>query len=159
MKKPGIYRKRFIPFETVDISGDELIHRDDNLLVTRWKAIRPRKDIAGGISFAYIAEGVKISRFYNNEGDFIYWYCDIIDVEHDLEKDSFTLIDLLIDVKIMPDGSVTILDADELAEALEKGLVTDAQACSSLRKLDKLLKMIYSGEFPPAECRKAEYGY
>ena len=44
MKKPTVLRKRYIPFETVDISGDELISRSDELLVTRWKPIKIRSD-------------------------------------------------------------------------------------------------------------------
>jgi hypothetical protein len=62
MKKPVILRKRFIPFETVDISGDELLKRDEDVIITRWDVIRPRSDIAKGVSFAFLKEGYKISR-------------------------------------------------------------------------------------------------
>lgn len=157
MDKPGVLRKRYIPFETVDISGDEMLFRSEELLITRWKAIKPREDISGGISFTFLKKGIKISRFYNASGEFLYWYCDIIDVEYDPGKDLFTLVDLLIDVKILPGGCPRILDADELAEAIEKDLITKEQACSSLKKLDLLLKMIYSGNFPPEVCKSEEY--
>jgi protein associated with RNAse G/E len=157
MRKPTIYRKRFIPFETVDISGDELLLRTDDVLITRWKAIKPRNDISGGISYTFLKEGYKIGRFYDNDGKFIYWYCDIIDVEYNEKLDVLTLIDLLVDIKLMPDGTLLVLDADELAEALEKELITKEQAVSALRKLDHVLKTIYEGNFPPKICRKEEY--
>ena len=157
MNKPSIFRTRFIPFETVDISSDELLYRDEELLITRWKAIKPRKDISGGISYTFLKEGIKISRFYDADKKFAYWYCDIINVEYDSDNDRFTLIDLLLDVKLMPDGTMKVLDADELAEALEKGLITQEQTCSSLKKMDSILQKIYNGVFPPAICLKERF--
>ncbi|MCX7841968.1 MAG: DUF402 domain-containing protein [Clostridia bacterium] len=154
MKKPTILRIRYIPAETVDISSDNLLFRDESLLVTSWKAIKPRSDFSKGISYTFLKDGIKISRFYDEKGSFLYWYCDIIEVEHDEQSDTYTLKDLLVDVKLMPDGSMKVLDADELADALEAGLITSSQACSSLRKLDHLLKSIYSGSFPPDVCRQ-----
>ncbi|RCX09065.1 hypothetical protein DFR58_1394 [Anaerobacterium chartisolvens] len=157
MKKPCILRKRYIPDETVDISGDELLYRDEEMLITRWKAIRPRADISGGISYAFLKQGIKISKFFNNSGEFIYWYCDIIDIDYDSSCDKYVLIDLLLDVKLMPDGKVIVMDADELAEAIEGGLVTKEQACRALRNMNKIVNMMYEGSFPPAICRDERF--
>lgn len=151
-KKPHILRTRFIPFETIDISGDEIIFRNDKLLVTKWKAIKPRSDISGGISCAYLSQGFKVGKFFRPDGSFAYWYCDIIDVKYEKSTDTYEFIDLLLDIKLFPDGTLEILDADELAEALEKGLVNMEQACRALRKLDELLTMIKKHEFPPEDC-------
>lgn len=156
MGMPRIFRTRYIPFETVDISSDELLFRNDEMLVTRWKAIKPRDDISGGISYTFPDRGYKISRFFDAKGLFAYWYCDIVDVIYDQGQDIYLLHDLLLDIKVMPDGSEKVLDADELAEAAEKGLITMDQVCRALRRLDELLKMIYSGDFPPEQC-KEEY--
>ena len=157
MIKPVILRKRFIPNEIVDISGDELLFRSEKLLVTRWKAIKQRDDLYGGISFTYLKEGIKVSRFYNANGDFLYWYCDIIDVSYDGSIDRYTFEDLLVDIKLMPDGQIRVLDADELAEALDKGLITSGHVLRALRSLDKVLNMIYDGRFPPKECNEFDY--
>lgn len=157
MKKPSIFRTRYIPFETVDISSDEMLFRDDEILITRWKAIKPRADISGGISYTFLKEGIKISRFYDADKKFAYWYCDIIDVKYDSTKDEFTFIDLLLDVKLMVDGTMQVLDADELAIALENGLITQEQACSSLKKMDSILRNVYEGSFPPAICLEEKY--
>lgn len=152
MKKPVILRRRYIPSEIVDISSDELLFRSDDLLITRWTAIKPRPDFYGGVSFTFLNNGYKLGRFCDKDGKFLYWYCDIIEVLYDAPSDTYTLNDLLLDIKIFPDGRVILLDSDELAEAIEKGLITGKQACMSLRTLDNLLKMIYDGSFPPAEC-------
>lgn len=152
MKKPTVLRKRYIPFETVDISGDELISRSEDLLVTRWKPIRRRSDISGGMSYTFLKEGYKVSKFLGPSGEFKYWYCDIINVNYDEEADKYTLTDLLLDVKIMPDGSVIVLDVEEVAEAMEKGIITTEEACTSLRILAKVLELAYAGKFPPTLC-------
>lgn len=157
MKKPIILRKRFIPFEVVDISGDELLFRSEDLLVTRWKAIRQRDDLYGGISFTFLKDGFKLSRFYRDNGEFLYWYCDIIDVVFDMEKDTYIFEDLLVDIKVMPDGTIKVIDTDELAEVLERELITTGQACKALRILDRVLKLIYENKFPPEECNEFEY--
>ncbi|MCX7748695.1 MAG: DUF402 domain-containing protein [Clostridia bacterium] len=154
IKKPAILRKRYIPFETVDISKDEILYRSDELLITKWDVIRPRTDISKGVSYTFLKDGIKISRFYDTCGNFIYWYCDIIEVHYDENKDEFTLVDLLVDVKLTHKGELIVLDADELAEALEQGLITKDQACDSLRKLDGILKTVYQGSFPPEICKK-----
>lgn len=117
--------------------------------MTKWKAIKPRDDISGGISCAFIQEGYKISRFFDNNGKFMYWYCDIVDVDFDADSNTYMLTDLLVDVQIFENGDVKVLDTDELAEALEQGLIGTGQACKALRRLDKLLRMIYEGKFPP----------
>lgn len=154
MIKPRILRKRFIPDEVVDISRDELIYRDEELIITKWKTIRPRKDFSNGISFAFTKEGYKISKFYTEKGEFLYWYCDIIDAHYDASDDTYTLEDLLVDVKVLPDGTLIVMDVEEIADALEQSIITQAQAIDALRKLDKLLRLIYDKSFPPAICNK-----
>lgn len=157
MKKPVVFRRRYIPAEIVDISGDELIFRNESLLVTKWIAIKPRPDFHGGISFTFIDRGYKLGRFYDEAGNFLYWYCDIIEVNYDKATDTYTINDLLVDIKIMPDGVIRLLDADELADAIENNLITAEQAGKALRTLDDLLKLIYSKNFPPVECDGYEY--
>lgn len=152
-----IFRKRFIPDEIVDISKDEVLYSDENLLVTRWKAIKPRNDIKGGISFAFLKKGYKISKFYDHCDNFAYWYCDIVNSEYFKEDDKYILTDLLVDVTMSPEGKTRILDLDELAFALENGIVDMTMTADALRKLNDLLELINSGRFPPAECNTFEY--
>jgi len=157
MKKPTVLRRRYIPYELVDISDDELLFRSDELLVTRWSSIRPRTDMSGGISFTFLDRGYKVGRFYDSDRSFLFWYCDIIETEYDQATDTYTINDLLVDIKIYPDGKVIVLDADEMAQAMEQGLISCGQAAKALKTLDILLKMIYAGKFPPPECEGWEY--
>jgi hypothetical protein len=150
LQGPKILRKRLIPDEIVDISGDEILHYIcRKLIITRWVPIHPRNDISGGVSFAFLDKGYKISKFNGMDGKFAYWYCDIIDAEYDQASDTYTLIDLLLDVKIFPDGKHKVLDIDEFFEAISKKLITKKQAFGTVVKLIRLLGMIYTRRFPP----------
>ena len=123
-------------------------------MITKWNTIHPREDIARGISFTYLKKGFKISKIFDKNNKFVFWYCDIIEVIIDDENNIITVIDLLVDVKIMPDGKVLILDVEEVALAIDNSLITQKQASNALKKLNKLLDIIYYGNFPPKECEK-----
>lgn len=144
-----IYRKRYIPNEIVDISGDELLYQDAEMIVTKWKPIHPKKGIAWGMSYTLLNKGWKISKFYNFEDELCYWYCDIIEADYDSEKDILTTTDLLVDLKIYPDGTHEVLDVEELDEAIEEKLITEEQKQDALNKLNELLKIVEEKKFPP----------
>ncbi len=146
MENIKIYRVRFIPQEEVDISGDEILFLDEHKMITRWDPIHPRNDFAKGYSCSYLKEGYKVSKVMNAAREVKYWYCDIIHVEVKENGKLYRLIDLLLDVKVMPDGRVIVMDMDELAMAIEQKLITQEQANQSLRQCDQLLKRVYSGE-------------
>lgn len=141
-----ILRNRYIPLETIDLTADELLYRDENYLITRWTPIKPRKDIASGVSCVFLKKGWKISAFSDDSKKIVYWYCDIIDIEYDKETDTYLLNDLLADIKIMEDGKVQIIDLDELAIAFEEGLITKNQLISSLKKSNELLSLVYRND-------------
>ena len=149
-----IYRKRFIPNEIVDISGDEVLERNENIIVTRWKPIKPRGDIGGGISYTFLKRGYKISKIFDNNGEFIYWYCDIIEHTYDKEKDEYIFIDLLADVKIFPNGKYEVLDFEELSQAFESNLITQRQMLEAIKSVNTLIEIIQNKMFPPEICEK-----
>ena len=142
-----IYRRRYIPKEYIDLKNDERVFLDENYLITKWKPLRPRTDFAAGVSVYCFKEGWKISNIMDNDGNTIHWYCDICEFLIDDENNSLTSNDLLLDVIIYPNGRELILDADEAADALEKGLITKEQMIKALRSFNSLLEVIRHGEF------------
>lgn len=144
-----VLRKRFIPDEIIDISGDELIFANEKILITRWIPIKPRDDISRGISFTILEEGWKISKIFDGSGDFLYWYCDII--EYTYENDTYMITDLLVDLKVYKDGAYEILDLDELEIAYEKKLITFEQKKNAENKLKRLVSIVEAGKFPPID--------
>lgn len=147
MDNPKLYRKRLIPDECIFLKDDELLYADETVIVTRWHTLHPKKDLHHGTSCYFLKDGFKVSKFYAQNGDLLYWYCDIVDYTHDIRENSYVFRDLLADVIIYPDGFVKVIDLDELADALEQGILAPPDMSRALRQLNKLLDIIYSGGF------------
>ena len=154
-----IYRKRYIPNEIIDISGDEVLYKDEKLIITKWLPINPRNDIASGMSYTMLDKGWKISKFFGKDGKLLYWYCDIIDHEKEIQEgeEVYTLIDLLLDVKVYENGNYEVLDEEELEEAFQRGLITKEQKEKSEKRVQELVQIIESGEFPPFKDLHTEF--
>lgn len=148
MKQISLYRKRLIPAECVSLHGDSILHLDEDLLVTSWKAIRPKKDLDHGFSCCYLKEGYKISKFYTADHTLLYIYCDIISPFYEQEHRSLIITDLLADVIIYPDGLVKVVDLDELVTALDNGSLSLDQLKCAISSLNRLLEKIYAGKLP-----------
>ena len=148
MNISALYRKRLIPEECVRLKDDVILRNEPGLLVTSWKALKPRPDLSHGFSCYYLDRGFKISRFYAADGALRYHYCDIISSEYDPASASLTVTDLLADVIIYPDGFVKVVDLEEMADALEAGVLDIPLLRTALRSLSRLLQEIYAGNLP-----------
>lgn len=149
-----MYRKRFIPNEIVDISGDEVLEKNENMIITRWKPIKERTDIGGGISYIFLRRGYKISKIFDKEGKFLYWYCDIIEYSYNEEKEEYIFTDLLADVKVYPNGEAEVLDFGELEGAFREKMITGQQLLETIKSVNMLMEMIQNNQFPPEICEK-----
>lgn len=147
MENITLYRRRLIPDEIVHLKEDVVLYHDDTVIITKWKTIKPRKDMDHGFSAYLLKEGIKVSKFYRADNSLLYWYCDIVDYEYDITTNSYTSTDLLTDVVLYPDGQIRVLDLDELAEASVKDMITKDQLHSALARTDMLLNTMYSGDF------------
>jgi hypothetical protein len=161
MRKLSLYRKRFIPNDFVHLKDDLILSTEENLIITKWRPLRPKKNMAGGVSAYFMDQGIKVSKIYNYGNRLLYWYCDIIQIKYGPDPNSIIFEDLLIDVIVFEDGSVNVLDLDELADAIELRLITNNEAQYALRILDRLLKLIYRGDFIElqAPINQAEVAY
>lgn len=157
MKTPVLYRKRLIPDECVLLKDDILLYRDSEVIITRWNTLKPKKTLHHGFSCYFLNEGIKVSKFYGHDNQLIYWYCDIVEHTYDEPSDTYVFTDLLADVIIYPDGFVKVVDLDELADAVEAGIISQEQLNRSLRTLNKLLTQIYQAEFGKLTDRIEEY--
>ena len=147
MEDLKIYRKRMIPDECILLKDDVILEVTDDIIVTSWKTLKPRRDFHHGYSCYYLNLGYKISKFYREDNTLLYWYCDIVNYDYREEDHSLIVTDLLADVVIYPDGYIKVLDIDELAIALEKKLCSLEIVTQALRKLDGLLNIIYDDKF------------
>lgn len=147
MEYPILYRERLLPKECIHLKDDEIVSYDEKRMVTKWKALKPRKDLHHGFSVYFFEEGYKVSQFLREDGSLLYWYCDIIDARYEKENNALIVRDLLADVIIMPDGFVKVVDIGEMADLYEEGALTKEDMGKALRSLDALLTIIYDGRF------------
>ena len=147
MTYPTLYRKRIMPDECVYLKDDVILKCNEDIILTKWNALRPKKELHHGYSCYFLKEGLKLSKFYRNDDSLLYWYCDIVEYEYRPEDNSLTSLDLLADVIICPDGFVKVIDLDELAIAMDKGTLSEELLKKCLFRLNKLLQIIYRGDF------------
>lgn len=142
-----LYRKRFIPNEITCLKDDRILYSDSDLIITSWNCLKPRMDISRGVSAYFLSKGFKVNKVYNSNDQLVYWYCDIIQHKYNQIKDQLIVTDLLLDILVYPDGTVKLLDLDELAECLEEGLISPKLASRSMRTANTLLTEIENGTF------------
>ena len=147
MSRPRLFRRRFIPDENIELKDDMILALEPNLIITSWNVLKPRRDISRGVSAYFIDKGIKVSKVFDNAGQMVYWYCDIIETHYDEKENIYTFNDLLIDVVVYPDGQVEVLDMDEFADAMEQGILSVGTIAHAMRATDNLLHTIYAGEF------------
>ena len=145
MSRPRLFRRRFIPDENIELKDDMILALEPNLIITSWNVLKPRRDISRGVSAYFIDKGIKVSKVFDNAGQMVYWYCDIIETHY--KENTYTFNDLLIDVVVYPDGQVEVLDMDEFADAMEQGILSVGTIAHAMRATDDLLHTIYAGEF------------
>lgn len=145
MNNPILYRKRIIPEECILLKDDEILFCESDLIVTKWKALKPKKDLDHGVSYYHLKSGFKVSKFYRKDNSLLYWYCDIIEPAYNEFTNELIVTDLLVDVIIYPNGFVKVIDLDEFVTAIDSGGINSRQLKQGLLSLNSLLTIIYSG--------------
>lgn len=147
MEFPLLYRKRIIPEECFLLKNDIILYCDDDIIVTKWNALRKKPDLDHGYSCYFLKKNIKVSKFMLEDDTLMYWYCDIVEHTYNEAENSYTFTDLLADVIVYPDGKVKVVDLDEIAIALERKMLSERELVIALRTLDSLLNQIYKGDF------------
>lgn len=142
-----LYRRRLIPDECILLKDDIIVKQTDDVIVTKWKTLNPKTAFQYGASCYFLKEGIKVSKFYRADGSLFCWYCDIVQYEFNTDDNSLLITDLLADVIVTPDGSAKVVDLDELAQALDEGLLSTDTLKEALMHLNTLLSRIYSNQF------------
>lgn len=148
MEDIKLYRRRIIPEECVLLKDDIILYQDNEVIITKWNTLKPKKTLHHGYSCYFLERGFKISKFYDHDNQLISWYCDIVCHTYDAPTNTYIFTDLLADIIVYPDGFVRVVDLDELADAHRDGLITAEELQLALRRTDKLLSLIYKGAFP-----------
>ena len=136
-----------MPEECIHLKDDIIITCNEDIILTRWNSLKPKKDLHHGYSCYFLKKGFKVSQFLREDDSLLYWYCDIVEHEYQPETNTYIFTDLLAYVIIYPDGFVKVVDIDELVTALNQKLISEDTLKKSLLNLSSLLEIIYSGNF------------
>lgn len=148
MENPILLRKRLIPNEIITLKDDIILSCSNSIIVTKWNSLHPKADLDHGYSCYYMNDGFKISEFYKQDNTLLCYYCDIVEYTYSRHTNELLVTDLLADIIIHPDGTVKIVDLNELVEAVDKNLITIDQLKNALMCLHKLSTKIYEHQLP-----------
>jgi hypothetical protein len=155
---PNMERERVYSGKINVLDSDTMIYRDSELLVVRWDTINKKNEFAKGVSFYIPQDKIKISALYLENGDFVKYYCEAVEVEYKEESDKYIFRDLIVDVDVFEGGKAVVRDEDELEDALKRGIVTQAKVDEILKVRDKILYLLKVDQIPPMWCiMKAQY--
>ena len=155
--QPQLYRKRYYPEEIVHLKDDNILLNTENLIITSWNTLKPRTDFTHGFSAYFIDKGFKISKMLDADNQLVYWYCDIIRTSYNKTENSYIFDDLLADVILYQDGTVKVVDLNEISDLLDVKKISADTVSLALRTLNNLLEIIYSGQFYKLQALLEEY--
>jgi len=85
------------------------------------------------------------------------WYIHLADIAYDAPRVCWVMQDLFADILVAPDARAhRVLDLDDLATALEIGLVSATKASHILRRTEAVTQVIVRGEFPFPEIERGQ---
>ncbi|MBS4195963.1 DUF402 domain-containing protein [Lederbergia citri] len=93
-----------------------------------------------------IEEHYSLTTMFDPQGNIVQWYVDIC-LQCGIENNVPWMDDLFLDIVILPTGEIIEKDADEIDEALSKGIIDKLQYKMAWKEANKLYKLISNNEF------------
>lgn len=87
-----------------------------------------------------------VTTMFDANGEIVQWYIDIC-LQNGIENDISWMDDLYLDIVVLPSGKVIVKDADELEDALSKGIIDKYLYDIAWNEVNKLKSLINKGEF------------
>ncbi|WP_170105660.1 DUF402 domain-containing protein [Desmospora activa] len=106
------------------------------------------------LTYYFVKKGYTISKVFQKSGEFLYYYCDVMEMRQ-VGRLRYVMVDLLLDMIVYPDGRYHLIDVDEFAEAIEKGQLKRRQQVHSLKTLDKMIQLQTNRSFIPKILQEA----
>lgn len=106
------------------------------------------------LTYYFVKKGYTISKVFQRNGEFMYYYCDVMEMRQ-VGRLRYVMVDLLLDLIVYPDGRYHLIDVDEFAVAVEKGQLKKRQQVHALRTLDKMTRMVVNRSFIPKYLQDA----
>lgn len=91
-------------------------------------------------------ENFTLTTMFDAEGEVVQWYIDITK-SIGKENNEPWWDDLFLDIVVFPDGEYTLLEEDELREALANGVIDEATYHFALNEADRIIASIKEEKF------------
>ncbi|CAM3661181.1 MULTISPECIES: DUF402 domain-containing protein [Saccharibacillus] len=124
------------------------------------KLKEPLMKTYGGLTFCVADKGYSwlqyfpkdahfiVTTMFNEKREVVEWYIDICKSQGVTDQGVPWFDDLYLDIVVLGDGTVFLLDEDELDDALRRGVITEADYALATRTAHGLLRMIDAHAFP-----------
>jgi len=144
---------------------DDLVYRSKRVVVGRSEVTSAHSVVfdnevvlAPGFPIVYfelMGKWFTVGKIRNLQGTHTGYYCDIVTPPR-LFDDGIELTDLFVDLWVSPDLRCKVLDEEELEDAFRKGWITEQLYSKAKMEVEKLVRLVRSGKFPPREVRYLE---
>ena len=137
--------------ELVEDRGDVVITRFDFIDFRRPLIIHGQEVVAEGyraLLFEFFDPPLEIIVVTDKDGNLTGYYCNV-NTEPSRVEGGYEIVDLYLDVFVLPDMRYEILDEDEFQEAIERGWITEEQVSLARVTVARIVKDIEAGRFPP----------
>lgn len=140
-----------------------VLHEDDEGIVVA-NLLRPSKPLIVddtllldanylGIWFCCVSAWHDVGAVYDHDNQLNGYYCDIC-TPITRRADGYALTDFFLDLWIYPDGRYVLLDEDEFAAAVTRGILTNEQRVTVQNELARLVAEVEAGVFPSKRIRR-----
>lgn len=128
-----------IKFTTINKTYTELVRdwRGRNCFSTQYPNPDGKRIF---LTYYFVKKGFTISKVFQRTGEFLYYYCDVMEMRQ-TGRLKYVMVDLLFDLIIYPNGRYHLIDIDEFADAVEKGVLRKRQQVHALRTLDRMIRL------------------
>jgi predicted RNA-binding protein associated with RNAse of E/G family len=152
------------PPDRLTVFRQHFVHRSDGCTITlmeRTPLTQPLlidgctvlDDGSPAVWFTFDGLWHDIGRFHAGD-TFTGWYANILTPVHYRTPLEWETTDLFLDVWLGADGTVHLLDEDELAAALNAGHVSETEAGRAHEEARRLMSAAGRGDWPPAIARE-----
>ena len=153
------------PPDRLTIFRQRVVHEEPGAIVTlatgvelpaplRVEGVPILEPGADAVWFTFPGVAHDIGRFHTLDGTFTGWYANILTPPLLEPGGIWRTTDLCLDVWMTPDGTVTLMDREELDHAEAEGWVTPEEAAGALREAERVVAAAAAGTWPPPVARE-----
>lgn len=103
-------------------------------------------------------ENFAITSMFDESGKIIQWYIDITS-ENGVDNGEPYMVDLFLDIIVLPTGEIIEKDKDELEEALQRNWITKLQYELAYQTFHSVLQQLQEGTFKYLDLSLKHHSY